>query len=142
MDTFAFTGARFLDSAQTKMAREVLNRLPRRSCWLVGCAGGLDALAREIAPKTMLLFEAHNRKPWELQARSKRMIDECAACGGTLHAFPNKPCPVELTRDRWCGSGTWGTAFYAHLKGCPVIVHPLTAINLPGWLDQEQLSLF
>jgi len=142
METFAFTGARFLDSIQTETVREVLLSLPRRSYWLVGCAGGLDALARELAPKTLVLFEAQNRKPWELQARSKRMIDELAAAGGILHAFPNKPCPMELTRDRWCGSGTWGTAFYAHLKGCPVEVHPLAEMDLPGWLHQEQLNLF
>jgi hypothetical protein len=141
MQTLAFTGTRIFTPEQTAQAQSVILSLPR-CLWLVGCAGGLDALVRQHAPKPYVLFEAVSRQPWELQARSKRMVDALAAAGGTLHAFPNKPCPQGLTLNRWCGSGTWGTVFYAHSQGCPVELHPLAPIDLPGWLDQEQLSIF
>jgi predicted alpha/beta hydrolase family esterase len=47
-----------------------------------------------------------------------------------------------LSRDRWHGSGTWGTIFYAHSLGCPVELHPLVEMEPPEWLQQKQLNLF
>jgi hypothetical protein len=142
MQTFAFTGPRTLTPEQSDQARRIILSLPHKAVWLIGCAGGLDAIARDLAPRPYVLFAAASRKPWELQARSKRMVDALAAAGGTLHAFPNKPCPVELSRDRWAGSGTWGTVLYAHSLGCRIELHPLAEIEIPNWLQQKQLSLF
>lgn len=141
MQTLAFTGPRFLSPDQRNQTTKTLLGLSREGTWLVGCAAGLDALVRELAPNSVL-FQAPNRKPWELQRRSKQMIDALAARSGILHAFPNKPCPKGLTLDSWCGSGTWGTILYAHRKGCWVELHPLIEMELPDWLEQEQLSFF
>lgn len=143
MQTLAFTGARKLTPEQADEARSALLALPR-CLWLVGCAPGLDALARSLAPHPYALFEAQGTHVYHYQQRSKRMIDALASAGGTLHAFPNKPCPQGLTRDRWLGSGTWGTIFYAHSLGCPVELHPLAEFDPPGWLTEQaqQLQLF
>ncbi|MDX2241395.1 MAG: hypothetical protein NW224_11985 [Leptolyngbyaceae cyanobacterium bins.302] len=143
MQTLAFTGARKLTSEQVNHAHSIILSLPR-CLWLVGCAPGLDAIARELAPKPFVLFEAQGTHVYHYQKRSKNMIDALAAAGGTLHAFPNKPCPQGLTLDSWKGSGTWGTIFYAHSLGCPVELHLLAEVDLPSWLTEQvqQLQLF
>ena len=137
----AFTGARSLTPEQGNYAYSVISSLPR-GLWLVGCAPGLDAIARELAPKSFVLFEAQGTQAYHYQQRSKNMIDALADAGGTLHAFPNKPCPQGLTLDSWKGSGTWGTILYAHSQGCPIQLHPLVSLDSPEWLYQAQLTLF
>lgn len=141
MLTVAFTGPRKLTNQQTDQAIMVVYSLPRCR-WLIGCADGVDAIVREFAPRAFVLFKAQESQPYHYQERSKRMIDALAAAGGTLHAFPNKLCPKELTLNSWAGSGTWGTILYAHSLGCLVELHPLTEIDIPDWLQQKQLNLF
>jgi hypothetical protein len=70
------------------------------------------------------------------------MIRALAAAGGTLHAWPNKPCPVGVTRHKWQGSGTWGTARYAMALGVPVVWHKLGRFELPDWAVEQQATLF
>ncbi len=141
MLTFAFTGPRNLTLQQADSAFSVIYSLPR-CCWLIGCANGVDAIVRELASESFVLFKTQGSQPYHYQERSKRMIDALAAARGTLHAFPNKPCPKELTLNSWAGSGTWGTVLYAHSLSCPVELHPLAEIEIPNWLQQKQLSLF
>ncbi|NJP11927.1 MAG: hypothetical protein HC866_22680 [Leptolyngbyaceae cyanobacterium RU_5_1] len=141
MQTFAFTGPRKLTPKQEAEARHVLWSLSSPAVWLFGDAEGLDALARDLAP-IGVLFEAKSKRVWELQARSKRMVEAIAYAGGTLHAFPNKPCPTGLTLQSWQGSGTWGTIVYAHSKGVPVELHWLCFPEQVPWLEQKQLALF
>jgi hypothetical protein len=74
------------------------------------------------------------------------MVEAIAACGGTLYAWINKPCPDGVKPcKKWMsakGSGTWGTIALAVGLGVPVVVHTLeTQIALPDWLDQKQLTL-
>jgi hypothetical protein len=54
MLTFAFTGPRNLTLQQADSAFSVIYSLPR-CCWLIGCANGVDAIARELAPKSYVL---------------------------------------------------------------------------------------
>jgi len=143
METLAFTGSRILTPEQSDYAHSVILSLPR-CLWLIGCAPGLDAIARELAPKSFVLFKAQGSHAYHYQERSKRMVAALAQTGGTLHAFPNKPCPVAISRTSWGGSGTWGTILEAHSLGCPVELHPLIELELPLWLLEsgQQLNLF
>lgn len=113
----------------------------------VGDAAGVDGIAAELGALLgwgVTLFEAEGREPWQLQQRSKRMIDSLAAAGGVLHAWPNKECPTGLTANSWKGSGTWGTMYYAASLGVPLVAHTELmpgGYELPEWLIQEQLII-
>jgi hypothetical protein len=120
----------------------------------VGDAAGVDEMALEVAscyvedvtvykPSDSRLSEAAPLAA-RLQDRSKMLVEALQAAGGTLHAWPNKLCPESLTRDRWHGSGTWGTAYYAWTCGVPVVIHPElmpAGYALPIWLNQDQLTI-
>lgn len=147
---YGFTGPRALTPAQTEAAAsEIGSALARAGAVAVGCAAGVDELAREQAAELGLplaIFEAAGENPAmphaaKLQARSKRMVRALAANGGTLLALPNKPCPQGLTPDRWQGSGTWGTVAYAHKLGVRVELAPLVRVPLPDWLAEKQMAL-
>ena len=107
----------------------------------VGDANGIDAITRKLfAPAKLTVYRAETREPWQLQARSKRMVDSSPQ-NAILYAFPNKNCPKDITASSWKGSGTWGTIFYAHKKGFKVELNWLIDdYEVPGFL--QQLSLF
>jgi hypothetical protein len=94
------TGPRRLTPSQEMQAIEDLMQLLTSSTTLhAGDAKGLDALARELAENCRLYrYDAEGWKPWQLQKRSRAMVDALVVVGGTLHAWPNKACPVGLTR--------------------------------------------
>ena len=108
-----------------------------------GDATGLDALARDLAASCRLYqYDAEGWKSWQLQKRSRAMVDALAMVGGTLHAWPNKPCPVGLTVKSGKGSGTWGTVRYAIAQGVPVKLHSLTPEEIaPDWLEMKAQQL-
>lgn len=148
------TGARVVGAAaaavRVAIAEAIAAADGSRCRVFVGDAIGVDAIAREVGEMWaygVALFEAEGRQPWQLQQRSKNMIDSLAKAGGTLHAWPNKLCPDGITLSSWKGSGTWGTVYYAHLNRVPVVVHGELmpgGYELPGWLtfeDVEQLRL-
>lgn len=139
------TGPRSLTTEQQQQAYFDLWELDHRNPnahWHVGDALGLDALAREVATGLQHRYDAASREPWELQRRSKRMVDALAVGGGVLHAWPNKPCPAGITPDSWKGSGTWGTVRYAVSRGVAVELHWLVEeCLLPEWMEQTQMSL-
>jgi hypothetical protein len=141
------TGPRWLTPSQEMQAIEDLMQLLTPSTTLhAGDAKGLDALARELAGNCRLYrYDAEGWKPWQLQKRSRAMVDTLGVVGGTLHAWPNKACPVGLTVASWKGSGTWGTVRYAIAKGIAVELHPLTPEAIaPDWLEvgTQQLVLW
>jgi hypothetical protein len=149
MSVIGVTGVRQLTDRQASQARAELWQLMRNAIELhVGDATGVDAIAIAYAEEMgckVHEYRAGGFEPWQLQARSKRMVDNLAKRGGVLHAFPNKPCPAGLHPHRcksWLGSGTWGTVCYAVSKGVPVELHLLTAdVPVPGWMETEQLTL-
>lgn len=145
MPTFGFTGPRALTPEQAIQASYDLYEIDTHNegaTWHVGDADGVDKLARENCREGSLTeHNAEGRKPWQLQARSKRLVEALAQAGGTLHAWPNKPAPADLKPDSWQGSGTWGTILYAHTLGVQVVLHPLADFPAPVWLSQEQMSL-
>jgi hypothetical protein len=138
------TGPRRLTPTQEIQAIEDLKQLLTLDTTLhAGDAKGLDALARELAENCRLYrYDAEGWKPWQLQKRSRAMVDALVAVDGTLHAWPNKACPVGLTVTSWKGSGTWGTVRYAIAKGIAVELHPLTPEAIaPDWLELKTQQL-
>jgi hypothetical protein len=138
------TGPRRLTPTQEIQAIEDLKQLLTLDTTLhAGDAKGLDALARELAENCRLYrYDAEGWKPWQLQKRSRAMVDALVVTGGTLHAWPNKACPVGLTVTSWKGSGTWGTVRYAIAKGIAVELHPLTSEAIaPNWLELKTQQL-
>lgn len=141
----AVTGPRNLSRDESALVRVELAAVmeSKGECQarlMVGDADGVDAVARSLVYLCFgwALFEAEGRQPWQLQRRSKNMIDSLSMSGGELHAWPNKLCPQGLTVDCWQGSGTWGTMRYAVSLGVPVVVHTELmpgGYELPSWLD-------
>lgn len=151
MQAIAVTGPRELTPTQYEQALKELKVLVGCPSWHIGDATGLDALAFEVARSTGANFELHKKKPnlpYRAQGaeRSTRMVKALAIESGTLHAWPNKPAPDKLKPSRsWptgaAGSGTWGTIALAVGLGLPIELHPLADIELPEWLQSEQLML-
>lgn len=142
----AVTGSRELTQAQTKQAAYELYALLRGATKLhVGDARGIDDLAATVAQglgRQITKHHAGGSLAWQLQKRSRQMVDALAADGGTLHGWVNKPCPQGLTVSSWKGSGTWGTLRYAVSKGVEIELHWLIEpAELPDWMEQKQLSL-
>lgn len=138
------TGPRKLTFIQREKAViELMQLLASGTTLHAGDATGLDALARELAGNCRLCgYDAEGWKPWQLQKRSRAMVDALVVAGGTLHAWPNKPCPVGLTVESWKGSGTWGTVRYAISRGISVTLHPLTPEAIaPEWLESKTQQL-
>ncbi len=145
MQVVGVTGTRKLTESQAEQATKKLRSLLDKATKLhVGDATGIDDLARRCANAGMEveLHETEGRKPYQLQQRSKRMVDALVKENGTLLAFANKPCPTGVTVNSWAGSGTWGTVRYAIAKGVPVELQWLIEpCELPDWLTEKQLTL-
>ncbi|WP_019500881.1 hypothetical protein [Pseudanabaena sp. PCC 6802] len=145
MTVVGVTGTRKLNESETaKAMREMRSLLDKATKLHVGDATGIDALAHRCANAAMEveLHKTEGRKPYQLQQRSKRMVDALAKENGMLHAFVNKPYPGGVTVNSWAGSGTWGTVRYAIAKGVPVELHWLIEpCKLPDWMIEKQLTL-
>jgi hypothetical protein len=145
MSVVGVTGTRKLTESQIRQATRKLSALLDKATKLhVGDATGIDALARRCANAAIEveLHETEGRKPYQLQQRSKRMVDAIVKEKGILHAFVNKPCPNGVTVNSWAGSGTWGTVRYAIALGVPVEQHWLIEpCDLPDWMLEKQLTL-
>jgi hypothetical protein len=148
MTVIGITGARSLTNEQAVQVNRELVELMRGGTVIrchVGDASGVDEIGRYVANVCQVhatWHHAEGRKPWQLQVRSKGMVNDLAKANGTLHAFVNKPCPEGVTVNSWAGSGTWGTVRYAIAKGVPVELHWLIEpCELPDWMKEKQLSL-
>ncbi|MGB8701904.1 MAG: hypothetical protein WCD18_21015 [Thermosynechococcaceae cyanobacterium] len=155
MTVIGVTGPRRLDLDQHQQVLREMKALillanPRPELY-VGDAKGVDAIARAFGEYTkMRLWRAdvHSNLPLAARTakRSEQMVRALATAGGTLHAWPNKPAPLDLRPSRnWPKhverSGTWGTIAMAVGLGVPVVIHPLAEIAVVDWVQQKQLTL-
>jgi hypothetical protein len=148
MTVIGITGARALTIDQAVKVNRSLTDLMRDGTVTychVGDAAGVDEIGRYVANTCLVRATCHHaegRKPWQLQTRSKGMVNDLVKANGTLHAWINKPCPAGVTVNSWAGSGTWGTIRYAIALNVPVELHWLIeACELPDWMVEKQLSL-
>jgi hypothetical protein len=149
MTNYCYTGSRKLTYEQGMIIEKKLAQMAGLS-WHVGDASGVDTVVRRYLESVGLpvkLYRAEGKQPWQLAARSKRMVDGCAKLGNaTLIAFPNKPCPKGVKPSKnfnGHGSGTWGTIAYAKHLGLEIQICWLeTGLTEPDWLTQQQLSLW
>lgn len=152
-----FTGARkvshnrvlFVINRLAELANSELAEAASQK-WLVGDAGGIDALvanAAEYHRKECEVFLVEGNERYQFAKRSKRMIDALRQDESVLIAFPDKDCPENCTPQHpdGCGSGTWLTCAYAAKFGIPIFFYPLYRIEVPSWARQlpvKQLQLF
>ena len=102
----------------------------------VGCAPGLDALARAAAPGAQV-FRVEGSHPGAFAARSiacvRAVAESGSGCGWV--SFPDSLCPAGLlpcsNPFRGLGSGSWASAALAANCGVPVVVFGLPAHSLP-----------
>lgn len=139
-----FTGPRRVTSHQAQIVLRKLSELNART-YHVGCASGVDAIIRQHLQA--IVYHTEGWQPWQLAARSKRMVDSCFWLGDArLVAFPNKPCPEGVRPSstfRGNGSGTWGTIAYAFYLGMDVeVVSLVENFSTPDWMNQRQLVFF
>lgn len=144
--TIAVTGPQDLTAIQTaKTHHDLLQLLTLNTHLHLGDAYGVDQLAQQIARQKRIATVRHmatGKKPWQLQQRSKRMVDAIAQVNGTLHTWLNQPCPPDLTASNWLENGTWGIIYYAITQGVKIELHPLINLEMPQWLKpQRQMAL-
>ncbi len=103
MTAIGITGARSLTTDQAIQVNRELVELMRTGevthC-RVGEASGVDEIGRYVANVVGVRatwYHAEGRKPWQLQTRSKGMVNDLAKANCPLHAWVNKPCPDGLT---------------------------------------------
>lgn len=133
---------------QEAQVRDDLHRLFLSGVALhVGDAKGLDATALNVAAEyraVVYCYRSSGPMVWQLQQRSRRLVEILAQNNGTLHAWPRQPCPANITVNSWKGSGTWGTIRYAVSRAVPIEIHPLAQLEMPEWLELrcKQLTLW
>ena len=108
---------------------------------LVGCAKGVDEVARELFPNARVFSVSSGLFGSGRSAfarRSAAFVRALSSAGGVLLSFPSSPCPAGLLPSRsWSsacgGSGTWGTLALAVGLGVPCFVF-LGSVPAPaGW---------
>ncbi|NES69359.1 MAG: hypothetical protein F6K24_31085 [Okeania sp. SIO2D1] len=145
---FAFTGPRKLNEQELIAVWNHLFDIPYKlHHWHVGDAKGLDETVQRFAATLAIKLTIHevtHHQPWGFAERSQRMVNQLGP-EDKLIAFPNKPCPESCSpTSPFCGhgSGTWGTMAYAAKHNIQIQVIPLVDIDLPPWLNHQQLNLF
>lgn len=121
--------------------RVALSRLAPGACVLVGCASGVDALARSEWAGELRVFEASAGGRGAFAARSADCVRSVAAAGGAWVSFPGVACPVGLlpsSRASRCfcgsGSGSWASLALAVGLGVPCLVWLAEGLVAPlGW---------
>ena len=146
--TLGVTGVRKLTAEQAVQVSRKVKALDRQgTTWHIGDAEGVDKVAREtVAEGKQVEHHAEGRQPWQLAARSTKLVQALAESGGTLHAWASTPAPEGLKPcKRWKnaqGSGTWGTVALAVGMGVKVELHWLTeSQEEPDWMGNRQLTL-
>jgi len=141
MQVIGVTGARKVNEAEAEQLKYELWELDRKgNQWEIGDADGVDAIARETVRGTQNHHDTEGKQPWQLAARSTKLVKALAEKGGTLHAWVNKEAPLGLKPSKiWKsakGSGTWGTIAIAVGLGVKVELHWLGQDRTkPDWLE-------
>ena len=135
---FSFSGSRNGSAAASTFIYSLASEFPSASV-RVGCARGVDAIARKAFPSAAVFRAGMGRGA--LAARSARLVRASGSAGALLVAFPSTSFPpsgcVVGRSFRGGGSGTWGAVALALGLGFPVLVWcpsdgPSSPPPLPG----------
>ena len=138
-----FSGSRSPSPAVVSAVHLVCGFVPASSSVFVGCARGVDAIARSVfvgAPAGCRVFGVSGGGRGAFAARSVRFVRALAASGGVLASFPSGPCPAGVVPSSsssrcFCGggSGSWASLAFAVGLGVPCCVFLGSAPVPSGW---------
>jgi hypothetical protein len=93
---FGFSGSRAPSSGSLSVVSWVCAQVPSSASVLVGCAAGVDAVARAAFPAAHVFSVGRPASRGAFAARSVRCVAAVAAAGGLWLSFPSSGCPVGL----------------------------------------------
>jgi hypothetical protein len=137
-----FSGSRAPSVASVRALHLVLAALPAATSVVVGCAVGIDALARSACPLARV-FRAvdYGVGRGSLAARSVACVRAVATAGGVWVSLPDAACPTGLRPSSSAascfagyGSGSWGSLALALGLGVRCFVFLPPGVSAPmGW---------
>ncbi len=134
-----FSGSRVAAPGAKKQISEVSRFVPSSSVVAVGCARGVDAIAREIFLEARVFRVAsgdYGRGRAAFARRSIACVESCQ--GGLWLSFPASSCPPGLMPKKSAfngsGSGSWASLAYAIAIGVrSVLWLPPSVFPPAGW---------
>ena len=162
-----FSGGRSVPCpASLRALRSAVAAVPSGVPVFVGCAGGVDAVVRSLAPSASVFSVASGAfgsGRGAFAARSVACVRAVAAAGGVWVSFPSSACPAGLVPSSspsrcfsGLGSGSWASLAFAAGLGLPCLVFLPPGVSVPpcwgfvagagGWFllpaPAAQLALF
>ena len=130
LKSIGFSGSRFPSEESKKALKELLDLVPVGVRISVGCAKGVDAIARNYFQNSnsLLVFSVASGRFGNGRAAFARRSSRCAlsvAKNGLLVAVPSSAAPVGVKVGKSFngkGSGTWGTIAFALGHGRKVLI--------------------
>lgn len=138
------SGSRAPSPASASVCRWAVRQLAPSASVVVGCATGIDAVARALRPSASVVqAAAFGFGPGALAARSTAVVRAVGGGGPSALwlAFPSGPCPAGLVPSRrssacfsGSGSGTWASLALAVGLGIPALALLPPGVAVPaGW---------
>ena len=135
------SGSRAPSPVSASVCRWAVGQLAPSASVVVGCAAGIDGVARLARPSASVIeASAFGAGRGALAARSVAVVRAVAAGGPSALwlAFPSGPCPPGLVPSRQSsacfaghGSGTWASAALAVGLGVPALVFLPAGVSAP-----------
>ncbi|MEA5511782.1 hypothetical protein VB715_18580 [Crocosphaera sp. UHCC 0190] len=139
-----FSGSRRLVPGAAAVVAAAVAAVPPSVPFSVGCARGVDSLARSLCPGASVFSVASGR--WGVgrgafAGRSVACVRSVAVPGGVWVSFPSSPCPVGLAPSpsssrcfSGSGSGSWASLAVALGLGLRCVVWLPAGVSAPvGW---------
>lgn len=134
-----FSGSRVAAPGAEEQIAEISRFVPSSSVVVVGCARGVDQIAREIFPSARVFRVAsgdYGRGRAAFARRSSACIE--ATRGGLWLSFPASSCPSGVSPGKKAfngsGSGSWSSLGYALGLGVRCVLWLPSGVAAPvGW---------
>ena len=136
------SGSRAPSPASASVCRWAVRQLAPSASVVVGCASGIDAVARALRPgASVVRASQYGAGPGALAARSTAVVRAVASGGPAALwlSFPSGPCPAGLVPSRSSsacfsghGSGSWASLALAVGLGVPALVFLPPGVAAPA----------
>lgn len=139
-----FSGSRVVSPGAAAAVSAVAAVVSRSASVSVGCARGVDSVARGLFPSASVFSVASGR--WGVgrgafAGRSVACVRSVAVPGGVWVSFPSSPCPPGLSPSSsssrcfsGSGSGSWASLAFALGLGVACVVWLPSGVSAPvGW---------